>query len=161
MDTITSDVLPRQSSEKEVATAVMVQEHSLNYAMQPVYANSSTSTMYTYNAQSMVMCMVLLNQRKQKNGYMLTPQVTIMAAGSMFVTVVLMVAVAVNTQLYHSQVKPEEGNIIMDEKQTRVFKQTRLRNLKRKYARLIQHADLKDTAISIKHEIELLENELP
>ena len=71
-----------------------------------------------------------------------------------------MVVVAVNTQLYHSQVKPEEGNIIMDEKQTRVFKQTRLRNLKRKYARLIQHADLKDTAISIKHEIELLENEL-
>lgn len=49
----------------------------------------------------------------------------------------------------------------MDEKQTRVFKQTRLRNLKRKYARLIQHADLKDTAISIKQEIELLENELP
>ena len=87
----------------------MVQEHSLNYAMPPVYASSSTSTMYTYNAQNMVMCMVLLNQRKQRNGYMLTLPVMLMDAGSMFVTVVLMGAVAVNTQLYHSQVKNRGG----------------------------------------------------
>lgn len=48
----------------------------------------------------------------------------------------------------------------MNEKETRVFKQTRLRNLKRAYAKTLQHSDLSDTAISLKHEIDLLETEL-
>ena len=53
----------------------------------------------------MVMYTVSLNQRKQRNGYMLTLPVMLMVAGSMFVTVVLMVVVAVNTQAYHSKKK--------------------------------------------------------
>ena len=49
----------------------------------------------------------------------------------------------------------------MNEKQTIVFKQTRLRNLKRTYARTLQHPDLSDAARLLKEEIETIENELP
>ena len=56
--------------------------------------------------------------------------------------------------------KTSTGEDFMNEKETRVFKQTRLRNLKRAYAKTLQHSDLSDTAISLKHEIDLLETEL-
>ena len=48
----------------------------------------------------------------------------------------------------------------MDEKQTRVFKETRLRNLQRTYAKLTQHADLVEETLAIKNEINILKNEL-
>lgn len=48
----------------------------------------------------------------------------------------------------------------MDENQERVFIETKLRNLKRKYSKLIQHSDLTDEAIEVKNEIEVLEDKL-
>lgn len=48
----------------------------------------------------------------------------------------------------------------MDEKQTRVFKETRLRNLQRHYAKLTQHPELSNLALDVKKEIETLEKEL-
>ena len=48
----------------------------------------------------------------------------------------------------------------MNDKQTLVFKQTRLRNLKRKYAKLIQHASLLEETKTVKAEIDSLEKEL-
>ena len=48
----------------------------------------------------------------------------------------------------------------MDEKQTRVFNETRLRNLKRTYAKMKEHAELSDTTIQIQKEIKTLENQL-
>ena len=48
----------------------------------------------------------------------------------------------------------------MNDKQTLVFKQTRLRNLKRKYAKLVQHASLLDETAAVKAEIDSLEKEL-
>ena len=49
---------------------------------------------------------------------------------------------------------------LLSERELRVLKETRLRNLKRKYAKLIQHADLTDEAIEVKNEIEVLEDKL-
>lgn len=48
----------------------------------------------------------------------------------------------------------------MDEKQTRVFNETRLRNLRRHYVKLTQHPELTDVALTVKKEIETLEEEL-
>ena len=48
----------------------------------------------------------------------------------------------------------------MDERQERVFNETRLRNLKRTYAKLSQHAELTDSTLAIKDEINILENQL-
>lgn len=48
----------------------------------------------------------------------------------------------------------------MNEKETQVFKETRLRNLKRTYAKMIQHADLIEECIELKSEIDGLEREL-
>ena len=48
----------------------------------------------------------------------------------------------------------------MNEKETRVFKQTILRNLKRTYAKTIQHPELTEQAQKIKTEINTLEKEL-
>lgn len=48
----------------------------------------------------------------------------------------------------------------MNDKQTIVFKQTKLRNLKRQYAKLIQHASLVEETKTIKAEIDSLEKEL-
>ena len=48
----------------------------------------------------------------------------------------------------------------LSEKETRVLKETRLRNMKRKYAKLVQHADLDEYAIELKCEIDGLEREL-
>ena len=42
----------------------------------------------------------------------------------------------------------------------RVYLQTRLRNLKRKYSKLIQNADLAEEAIELKAEIDGIEREL-
>ena len=39
----------------------------------------------------------------------------------------------------------------------KVFLQTRLRNLKRKYAKIVQHADLGEEAIELKAEIDEIE----
>lgn len=42
----------------------------------------------------------------------------------------------------------------------KVFLETRLRNLKRKYAKIIQHSDLKEDAIELKCEIDSIKREL-
>ena len=42
----------------------------------------------------------------------------------------------------------------------KVYMETRIRNLERKYARLIQHADLTDMAVEIKNEINTLKSKL-
>lgn len=46
-----------------------------------------------------------------------------------------------------------------EEELTRFREQIHLRNLKRKYSKIIQHADLIDEAIKIKKEIDLLESQ--
>ena len=48
----------------------------------------------------------------------------------------------------------------LSEKETRVLKQTRLRNLKRKYAKMIQHPDLIEECIELKADIDALQKEL-
>ena len=42
----------------------------------------------------------------------------------------------------------------------RVMKQTRLRNLKRRYAKMIRHSDLLEECIELKCDIDALEREL-
>ena len=42
----------------------------------------------------------------------------------------------------------------------KVYLQTKLRNLKRKYSKVIQHADLGEQAIELKAEIDSIEREL-
>lgn len=42
----------------------------------------------------------------------------------------------------------------------RVFNETRLRNLRRSYSKLIMHGDLADEALQIKKEIETIKNQL-
>ncbi len=41
-----------------------------------------------------------------------------------------------------------------------VYLQTKLRNLKRKYAKMVQHSDLNEEAIELKAEIDGIEREL-
>jgi len=48
----------------------------------------------------------------------------------------------------------------MDNLETKVYLETKLRNLKRKHAKLAQHADLTDEYISIGKEIKDVENQL-
>lgn len=48
----------------------------------------------------------------------------------------------------------------MNNKEEKVYKQTRLRNLKRKYAKIIRHSDLTEHAIELKADIDQLEKEL-
>lgn len=48
----------------------------------------------------------------------------------------------------------------MDDRERKTLLEARLRNLKRKYARLVEHADLGETAIELKAEIDSLEKEL-
>lgn len=50
--------------------------------------------------------------------------------------------------------------IFMNDKETLVFKQTKLRNLKRRYAKIAAHADLGEEAIELKAEIDGIEREL-
>ena len=44
--------------------------------------------------------------------------------------------------------------------ETKVYKETRLRNLKRKYAKMVQHPDLVIECIELKADIDALEKEL-
>ena len=44
--------------------------------------------------------------------------------------------------------------------QDRVYLQTKLRNLKRKYAKIVRHSDLAEQAIDLKCEIDSIEREL-
>ena len=48
----------------------------------------------------------------------------------------------------------------MNDKERKVLLETRLRNIKRKYARVVQHGDLGELAIELKSEIDGLEREL-
>lgn len=48
----------------------------------------------------------------------------------------------------------------MNECERRTFYETKLRNLKRKYAKLTKHADLIDEALSLKREIDSIEHEI-
>ena len=48
----------------------------------------------------------------------------------------------------------------METNQKKVFLQTRLRNLKRKYAKISKHADLGEEAIELKAEIDGIERQL-
>jgi hypothetical protein len=45
-------------------------------------------------------------------------------------------------------------------KERKTLLETRLRNLKRKYAKIIQHSDLKEDAIELKCEIDSIKREL-
>lgn len=49
---------------------------------------------------------------------------------------------------------------MLNDKEKRVLEETRLRNLKRRYAKLVQHADLADEAFEVKKEIDFLEEKL-
>ena len=48
----------------------------------------------------------------------------------------------------------------MDEKERKVYLGAKVRNLKRKYAKMIQHSDLLQEVQEIKAEIDSIENEL-
>lgn len=48
----------------------------------------------------------------------------------------------------------------LTEKEKNVLKKTRLRNLKRKFAKITQHAEMTEEAIEIKCEIDSLEREI-
>ena len=48
----------------------------------------------------------------------------------------------------------------MNEKETKVFKKTKLRNMKRRYAKMIQDSSLLEECIELKADIDHLEQEL-
>lgn len=48
----------------------------------------------------------------------------------------------------------------MNEDQTRAFKMTKLKNLKRRYAKFTQYPSLTDEALKLQREINALEKEL-
>jgi hypothetical protein len=48
----------------------------------------------------------------------------------------------------------------LNEKQTRVFKETKLRNLERRFAKLIMHPECMEQCIELKCEIDSLKREL-
>ena len=48
----------------------------------------------------------------------------------------------------------------MNDKERKAFLKAKVRNLKRKYAKVVQHADLNEEAIELKAEIDGLEREL-
>ena len=50
--------------------------------------------------------------------------------------------------------------MVLSDKEKKVLMQTRLRNLKRRYAKMIQHADLLEECIELKAEIDGIEREL-
>lgn len=50
--------------------------------------------------------------------------------------------------------------MVLTDKEKRTLKKTRLRNLKRKYARLIQHSEFVEECIDLKSEIDQLEMEI-
>ena len=48
----------------------------------------------------------------------------------------------------------------MNDREYRVYQQTRLRNLKRKLAKMIKHPDLTEECIELKCEIDAIERDL-
>ena len=48
----------------------------------------------------------------------------------------------------------------MDERERKVFLETKLRNLKRKYAKVVQHSDLTEEVTDLKAEIDSIEKEI-
>lgn len=48
----------------------------------------------------------------------------------------------------------------MNNKEHRIYLQTKLRNLKRKYSKIVRHADLGEEAIELKADIDSIEREL-
>jgi hypothetical protein len=48
----------------------------------------------------------------------------------------------------------------MNEKERKVLLKTRLRNIKREYAKIIQHAEFNEEAIELKAEMDQLEKEI-
>lgn len=50
--------------------------------------------------------------------------------------------------------------MVLSDKEQRVLNKTRLRNLKRKYAKLIQHPDMMEECIELKADIDALEKQL-
>lgn len=50
--------------------------------------------------------------------------------------------------------------IIVTDKEKEVFLKTKLRNLKRKYSKMIKHSDLVEECIELKAEIDGIEREL-
>ena len=49
---------------------------------------------------------------------------------------------------------------MMNDKERKTLLKTRLRNLKRKFARIKEHSDLTEQAIELKSEIDAIEKEL-
>lgn len=48
----------------------------------------------------------------------------------------------------------------MNDRERKVYLEAKLRNLKRKFSKLIQHSDLLQETLEIKKEIDKIENEL-
>ena len=48
----------------------------------------------------------------------------------------------------------------LTDKEKRTLKETQLRNLKRRYAKMSNHSELCDECIELKHEIDALESEI-
>lgn len=48
----------------------------------------------------------------------------------------------------------------MNDKERKLLLETRLRNIKRKYAKIIQHAELNEEAIELKAEMDQIEKEI-
>ena len=48
----------------------------------------------------------------------------------------------------------------MNERERKTYLNAKLRNLKRKYAKLVAHSDLLEEALEIKHEIDKIDHEL-
>jgi len=49
---------------------------------------------------------------------------------------------------------------MMNDRERKVYLEAKLRNLKRKFSKLIQHSDLLQETLEIKKEIDKIENEL-
>jgi hypothetical protein len=48
----------------------------------------------------------------------------------------------------------------MDDRERKTYLETKLRNLKRKYAKVVQHSDLIEETIELKAEIDAIERDL-
>jgi len=48
----------------------------------------------------------------------------------------------------------------MEDRERKVFLETKLRNLKRKYAKIIAHSDLLQEALELKSEIDSIDHEI-
>ena len=48
----------------------------------------------------------------------------------------------------------------MEDREKKTYLQAKLRNLKRKYAKIIQHSDLMEQAIELKSEIDSIDKEI-